>query len=363
MSEQASGTSDQMEEALRDQLARKDERIGMLEALLEQTRSLPESGEHRSHSRGEETSETAPRQRSGGAMAFPTPPPKTGGAQAFQSLPPKPAMTINPVERVPIKLPAFTGQGVDAIVGLVMEKASEQNCLSVMSSASSQAASAHKFPLSEAEEEGYEPTARFNAQHPQRQRAERNHRNFLPARVGSMALVSVAVAALGVGVWQHRQSVLLSDAMTDIRPLPPLTPPSPLSQERRLVAATTPRSLPHLPQPGPVRHDTPVVEPRDDKPEPSRPEHQAASGSIASASTAAPLRTAHSHVETSGAAHARPANTHKVEVASTRAYITPRIYATSHRETQVTHDTTKREKRANASKRQFDHPSAYKPQQ
>lgn len=370
MSEQDTNPSSRLEATLLDQLARQNERICMLEARLEGTRpekkSQEETGQERTNreltSRADPRRQTEPAEHSVRAMSFEAPaqpvramsfkaPSQPMRAMSFEA--PSNAASCSepavetalslPAEREPIRLPEFAGPRVDAIAEVVLQKASERMRPVVAPEALPQTATAQTPFTAEASEAGYERTARMNAPSLRRRhQADNPSGNFRLKKAGSLALLSVAVAAMGVGLWQRSQSALLSASNTEVRPLPLLTPPAPLSAPRHSAFPSASRPLTSLPAARLSAGKTPVVEPESEAPAPQHHERR-----LASTSAAAPSGThnhlsmnvspvaAHSRVITGGSGHARQTEQKQAAVAATRAFKAPRVFSSYHRQART----------------------------
>ena len=220
MSEQDPNLSSRLEAVLLAKLARQEERLCLLEARL--------------------------------AQAEP----------AIEAAPPLAA------EREPIRLPEFNGPDVNAIAALVQEKATQRMRPVAAPDVLPQATTAQPLLAEEAAEPGYERTARLNAPLLRRYHSARKEPNYSMFRkAGSVALLSIAVAAIGVGLWQQRQSAFISVSTPDTRPIPLLTPPAPLPAPHPLVSSSSRSSKPLRS----VRLFTgkpPILEPRNEPPAP-----------------------------------------------------------------------------------------------
>ncbi len=290
MSEQDPNLSSRLEAVLLDKLARQDERIGMLEALLEDKRDKTESQKNisREHTTREEAflenarPQMEPGKPSTRAMSFEAParsvramsfetPVQPIRAMSFKTPDPaQPVIKTAPpltAEREPIRLPEFNAPNVDAMAGLVQEKATARMRPVAAPDVSLQATAAQTPPAAEPD---YERTARMNAASlRQRHSARKEPVNFGFRRAGSLALLSLAVAAMGVGLWQHRQSALISTSTADTRPMPLLTPPASLPAPHLSVASPAARSVKPSRSSRLFTGKPPILEPESEAP--SRP--------------------------------------------------------------------------------------------
>ncbi len=356
MSEQDTDISPRVQAALLNQLVRQEERISMLEALLEETRQEKTGEEQVSQEQvsqaktGKETTasqdarpQAEPGQHSARAMSFeaiPKAEPSINTARALSS------------EREPIRLPEFTGSGLDVIADRVVAKASERTRPAMMQNVLPHEAFAPMSPAADAEDVPYERTARLNAPLLRRHYAEtaRPSHSMLK-KAGGMALLSVAVAALCVGVWQKRQSASLSDSIADAHPLPLLAAPlallpqahsaTSLSAARRSTALSS-RPLKALPPTMSLGGNAPTLEPQTVAPALLHHQRGPSSGSI-TASAGARFHTgsvtfrttAHSGMTANESRPARQAEHVPVAVGAARGFKAPRAYASLHRQANV----------------------------
>ena len=310
MSEQDLNASSRLEAVLLDKLARQEERICMLEARLEETRREKERQGDRSREQTARTlcgpedacPQTKPTEYSTRAMSFEASA-KPVRAMSFETpVPPVRAMSFKTpaqaqpasetapplmAEREPIRLPEFNAPGVDAIAGLVQEKAAERRRPVAAPDVLPQAMLAQPPFAEEAAEPGYERTARLNALLPGRRHSARKEPNYSMFRkAGSVALLSIAVAAMGVGLWQQRQSAFISASTPDTRPIPLLTPPAPLPAPHPFVSSSSSRSLKPLRSARQFTGKPPILEPESETFASPRHEHRIVSRSTATSSGA-----------------------------------------------------------------------------
>ena len=341
MSEQDMNPSSRLEAALLDQLARQEERISLLEARLDDKRRERESREEMFPEPGKSEDarrHTEPGEHSVRAMSFEAPSQPVRAmsfkapairAMSFEAPDPvepstKTTQTL-PSERAPVRLPEFKGPRMDAIAEAVFEKASERSRLEAVPDVLPRTAALQTPLVDESVEEGYERTARLNASLLRRQHQVGNaSRKARLKTAGTLALLSASVAAIGVGLWQQRQTALLSASTLDTRPLTLLSPPSPMPMPRRPITLSTPRPLKFPSSTRQFGWKPPILEPQSEAPTLMR--HERRPGSVAATAHSgehshlnlvAPHPGAHSHTISRGR-HEGQSTQHKISVASTR---------------------------------------------